>query len=55
MEIKAAINKKKKIFGFVASLTLLNLYFVVFGIDSQIKGLFQPSDRYNLAESYRPG
>ena len=55
MEIKAAINKKKKIFGFVASLTLLNLYFVVFGIDSQIKGLCQPSDRYNLAESYRPG
>lgn len=55
MEIKPSFNKKKKFFGLVASLTLLNLYFVVFGIDSEIKELCQPSDRYNLAESYRPG
>lgn len=56
MNIKQNNKKKRKIIlSFFGFFIMLNSFTVFYWLDSEIEKICQPSERYNMAESYRPG
>ena len=47
--------KRKRVLAFLTIVIFTNLFSTFYLIDSEINNLCQPSERYNMAESYRPG
>ena len=47
--------KRKRVLAFLIIVMFINLFSTFYLIDSEINKLCQPSERYNMAESYRPG
>jgi hypothetical protein len=48
-------QRKKRVLAFLTIIIFINLFSIFYLIDSEISKLCQPSERYNMAESYRPG
>lgn len=48
-------TKRVKALGILTIIIFINFFSLFYWIDSEINKLCQPSERYNMAESYRPG
>ena len=48
-------TKRVKALVILTIIIFINLFSLFYWIDSEINKLCQPSERYNMAESYRPG